>query len=74
LAIIDTKDIKNYKAISLRINPKSRANFVLEFTPETADDYEFYLPLFLPNADSMEELQKVCKCKGIKNRLVSTEK
>jgi hypothetical protein len=58
----------------LRINPKSRANFVLEFTPETADEYEFYLPLFLPNADSMDELQKICKCKGIKNRLVSTEK
>ena len=30
--------------------------------------------MFLPNAESLEELQKVCRCRGIKNKLVATEK
>lgn len=74
MSILETKETKNYKAIGLRINPKCKVAFTLEFTPETTEEYEFYLPLFLPNVEPLDELQKVCRCKGIKNKLTSAEK
>lgn len=50
LTLVEIKESKNLKTVCLRINPKCKANFLLEFIPETAEDYEFYLPLFIPNA------------------------
>ena len=46
----------------------------MEFTPETTEEYEFYLPLFLPNVEPLDELQRVCRCLGTKNRLTAPEK
>ena len=64
-----------YKNYILRINPKCRTNIALEFTPEEVMTYEFVLPLFVLNSsETIVELQKPCVCKGIKNRLMATEK
>jgi len=35
LIILETKEAKTYKAICMRINPKSKCSFTLQFTPET---------------------------------------
>lgn len=35
MSIFETKETKNYKSIGLRINPKCKVGFTLEFTPET---------------------------------------
>ena len=35
LVIVETKELKAYKAICMRISPKSKCLFALQFTPET---------------------------------------
>ena len=63
------------KSSVIRINPKSRTNVLLEFIPEDFMLYEFSLPLFVLNSsESIPELQKPCLCRGIKNKLIATEK
>lgn len=53
ISVVDTKQLKSYKVIHLRVNGKCRTVFTLQFYPEIADEYEFYLPLFIPNAEPM---------------------
>ena len=60
--------------VHLRIASKCRASFTVQFYPELDEEYEFYLPLFIPTAEPMDELQKVCICKGVKNKLMALHK
>lgn len=58
----------------LRVSSNCKAKFMVQFYPELDEDYEFYLPLFIPSAEPMDELQKLCICKGVKNKLMALHK
>jgi hypothetical protein len=74
LQVVETRELKAFKVICLRVAPKSKAAFMLQFFPETVDEYEFYLPLFIPCVEPTDELQKLCRCQGVKNKLIAMSK